>query len=107
MRDAIHSSRIVEPQPDCFQRQGNEKARKQSARSANDAARSDLAEEFPRSFHSSRGFGIELRYFPQGLARMIEKWMGGESMPRALRNHNVWLVVTYLGLIFLMARAYS
>ena len=38
---------------------------------------------------------------------MIEKWMGGESMPRALRNHNVWLVAAYLGLIFLMARAYS
>ncbi len=26
---------------------------------------------------------------------------------RALRNHNVWLVLTYFGLIFLMARAYA
>jgi len=26
---------------------------------------------------------------------------------RALRNHNVWLVLAYLGLILLMARTYA
>jgi len=26
---------------------------------------------------------------------------------RTLRNHNVWLTLTYVGLILLMARAYA
>jgi len=26
---------------------------------------------------------------------------------RALRNHNVWLILTYVGLILLMARTYA
>jgi hypothetical protein len=32
---------------------------------------------------------------------------GGFVVARALRNHNVWLVLTYVGLILLMARAYA
>lgn len=32
---------------------------------------------------------------------------GGMLVTRALRNHNVWLTLTYVGLILLMARAYS
>lgn len=32
---------------------------------------------------------------------------GGMVVARALRNHNVWLVLTYVGLILLMARAYA
>jgi hypothetical protein len=31
----------------------------------------------------------------------------GVLVARALRNHNVWLVLTYVGLILLMARAYA
>jgi len=31
----------------------------------------------------------------------------GVLVARALRNHNVWLVVMYVGLILLMARAYA
>ena len=45
--------------------------------------------------------------FPQASARAFEKRMGGKFVARALKNHNVWLAVAYLGLIFLMARAYS
>jgi hypothetical protein len=30
----------------------------------------------------------------------------GVLVARALRNHNVWLVLGYVGLILLMARAY-
>jgi len=32
---------------------------------------------------------------------------GSRNVERALRNHNVWLVLTYLGLILLMARTYA
>jgi hypothetical protein len=32
---------------------------------------------------------------------------GGIIVARALRNHNVWLVLTYVGLILLMARTYA
>lgn len=32
---------------------------------------------------------------------------GGMDLARALRNHNVWLVLTYVGLILLMARTYA
>jgi len=28
-------------------------------------------------------------------------------LARALRNHNVWLALTYVGLILLMARTYA
>jgi hypothetical protein len=35
-----------------------------------------------------------------------ERW-GDLSVTRALRNHNVWLTLTYLGLILLMARVYA
>ncbi len=38
-----------------------------------------------------------------GLTRDV----GGTAVARALRNHNVWLVLTYVGLILLMARAYA
>jgi hypothetical protein len=31
----------------------------------------------------------------------------GELMSRALKSHNLWLSVTYIGLILLMARAYA
>jgi hypothetical protein len=31
----------------------------------------------------------------------------GESVAKALRSNNFWLVVTYVGLILLMARAYA
>lgn len=31
----------------------------------------------------------------------------GTDLARALRNHNVWLVLTYVGLILLMARTYA
>jgi hypothetical protein len=31
----------------------------------------------------------------------------GEIVARALRSNNLWLVVTYLGLILLMARVYA
>ncbi len=30
---------------------------------------------------------------------------GNPVVTRALRNHNVWLTVTYIGLLLLMARA--
>jgi len=32
---------------------------------------------------------------------------GGNRVPRALRHPSFWLVVTYLGLLALMARAYA
>jgi hypothetical protein len=32
---------------------------------------------------------------------------GTWDVERALRNHNVWLVLAYLGLILLMARTYA
>ena len=32
---------------------------------------------------------------------------GASLVARALMNHNVWLTVGYVGIIFLMARAYS
>jgi hypothetical protein len=31
----------------------------------------------------------------------------GEFVTRALRSNSLWLVVTYVGLILLMARAYA
>ena len=31
----------------------------------------------------------------------------GESVTRALRSNSLWLVVTYVGLILLMARTYA
>jgi len=31
----------------------------------------------------------------------------GVLVSRALRNHNVWLVLGYVGLMLLMARAYA
>ena len=31
----------------------------------------------------------------------------GVLVARALRNHNIWLVLGYVGLILLMARAYA
>jgi len=31
----------------------------------------------------------------------------GDFLARALRNHNVWLALTYVGLILLMARTYA
>jgi hypothetical protein len=34
------------------------------------------------------------------------RW-GDLFVTRALRNHNVWLTLTYLGLILLMARVYA
>jgi hypothetical protein len=36
-----------------------------------------------------------------------EEGGGNLSVTRALRNHNVWLTLTYLGLILLMARVYA
>ena len=33
--------------------------------------------------------------------------LGRENVARALRNHTVWLAVTYVGLILLMARTYA
>jgi hypothetical protein len=35
------------------------------------------------------------------------EWWGDRFVTRALRNHNVWLTLTYLGLILLMARVYA
>lgn len=32
---------------------------------------------------------------------------GGKHVTRALRSHGLWLTLTYLGLILLMARAYG
>jgi len=32
---------------------------------------------------------------------------GGSLVARALMNHNVWLTLGYVGIILLMARAYS
>ena len=32
---------------------------------------------------------------------------GGTVVARALRNHNVWLALAYVGLILLMARTYA
>ena len=32
---------------------------------------------------------------------------GGFELARAFRNHNVWLALTYVGLILLMARTYA
>jgi len=32
---------------------------------------------------------------------------GGWILARALRNHNVWLTLAYVGLILLMARTYA
>jgi hypothetical protein len=32
---------------------------------------------------------------------------GGSFVARALRNHNVWLILAYVGLILLMARTYA
>ena len=32
---------------------------------------------------------------------------GWVSMSRALRNHSLWLLLTYVGLILLMARTYA
>jgi hypothetical protein len=31
----------------------------------------------------------------------------GDLVSRALRSHNLWLTVTYIGLLVLMARAYA
>ena len=31
----------------------------------------------------------------------------GVLVARALRNHNIWLILGYVGLILLMARAYA
>jgi hypothetical protein len=47
-----------------------------------------------------------------GPAARNGKWTSGRgrgfrNVERALRNHNVWLVLTYVGLILLMARTYS
>ncbi|MGH0038145.1 MAG: hypothetical protein ACQGVK_24195 [Myxococcota bacterium] len=33
--------------------------------------------------------------------------LGGILVSRAIRNHNLWLAVGYVGLILLMARAYA
>ena len=33
--------------------------------------------------------------------------VGGSLVARAFMNHNVWLTVAYVGIILLMARAYS
>ena len=34
-------------------------------------------------------------------------WTGDDSLTRALRSHQLWLSLTYLGLLVLMARAYA
>jgi hypothetical protein len=39
--------------------------------------------------------------------REQQETRGIVQVARAFRNHNVWLVLTWMGLILLMARAYS
>jgi hypothetical protein len=44
---------------------------------------------------------------PRGVRTTGNGWQGGRLVARALRNHNVWLTLTYVGLILLMARTYA
>ena len=45
-----------------------------------------------------------LRARTPGRRRTI--WIGGDpAVSRTLRNHNVWLALTYVGLLLLMAKA--
>ena len=44
---------------------------------------------------------------PQERSAGLTRDAGGITVARALRNHNVWLVLTYVGLILLMARTYA
>lgn len=44
---------------------------------------------------------------PGGVRATRNGWQGGWLVARALRNHNVWLTLTYVGLILLMARTYA
>jgi len=37
----------------------------------------------------------------------VREVQGGFLVARAIRNHNVWLALTYVGLILLMARTYA
>jgi hypothetical protein len=37
----------------------------------------------------------------------VETEDGGELVSRALRSHNLWLTVAYVGIILLMARTYA
>lgn len=39
--------------------------------------------------------------------QQIEMRDGGELVSRALRNHNLWLTIAYVGIILLMARTYA
>ena len=68
----------------------------------------------PHPLHSKRhlvteitGNRFRLCYFLKHRRECSKRGMGGKFVPRALNNHYVWLAVAYIGLIFLMARAYS
>jgi hypothetical protein len=37
----------------------------------------------------------------------IDEGEGNQLLTRALRHHGLWLALTYVGLILLMARAYA
>jgi hypothetical protein len=41
------------------------------------------------------------------LGEEIGEGQGNQLLTRALRHHGLWLALTYLGLILLMARAYA
>ena len=55
---------------------------------------------------------VPVRSFEKKIVRfaeekLVEEWWGDWLVTRALRNHNVWLTLMYVGLILLMARVYA
>ena len=44
---------------------------------------------------------------PNCVEPSLDADLGGRPLARALRNHNVWLALTYVGLILLLARTYA
>ncbi len=52
--------------------------------------------------------GRKLLLLRRSCRSVVSIWgKGGSLVARALLNHNVWLTLGYVGIILLMARAYS
>jgi hypothetical protein len=66
--------------------------------------------DFGDARHASRAIGVlSLKCCVEFSKeeREQQETRGIVQVARAFRNHNVWLVLTWMGLILLMARAYS
>lgn len=61
----------------------------------------------PVCYRSSTVAIVRNEEYEEYEAFAVREVQGGFLVARALRNHNVWLALTYVGLILLMARTYA